>query len=99
MSNNKRIYNVTRGFTLKYKQAVAAIDNCAADWVEEGVSIRDLTLAESIAARVVKAKLREPLPYAELHGVRFEPPAGAEMAHRASRQLVYGAYRFCQESV
>ena len=55
MCNNSRIYNVSRGFTLKHKQALRAIQNCAAEWVVFGESIRDLTLAESIAARKARA--------------------------------------------
>ena len=43
-----------------------------------GVSIRDLTLAESIGRRNQQAQLREPLAFTlELFGLRFEPPATA----------------------
>lgn len=73
MCNNSRIYNVSRGFSLKHKQALRAIENCAATWVEFGVSIRDLTLAESIAARNAQAQAREPLASVEIPGLRFEP--------------------------
>ena len=69
MSNNHRILNVTRGFTLKHKQAVRAIANCACAWVEYGTSIRDLTIAEAITARNEQARVAEPLPLAELPGV------------------------------
>ncbi len=73
MTNNARVTNVTRGYTLKHSQALRAISNCAAAWVEFGVSIRDLTLAESVAARHAQAKLREPLPQAEVPGVIYQP--------------------------
>ena len=72
MSNNKRVLNITRGFTLKHKQACRAVEQCSAEWVEFGVSIRDLTLAESIAKRNIQAKERDPLPYAEIPGLIYQ---------------------------
>ena len=72
MSNNKRVLNITRGFTLKHKQACRAVEQCSAEWVEFGVSIRDLNLAESIAKRNIQAKERDPLPYAEIPGLIYQ---------------------------
>jgi hypothetical protein len=69
MSNNHRVLNLTRGFNMKAKQALRAIEECACEWVVEGESVRDLTLAESIAKRNEQAKLRTPLEFAELPGV------------------------------
>ena len=82
MSNNQRVLNVTRGYTLKHKQALRAVENCSAEWVEFGVSIRDLTLAESISRRNEQAKIREPLPLAEIPGVIFQPPIQANNSDR-----------------
>jgi len=73
MNSNARIYHV-RGFTLKFKQALRGIEECAFGWVEEGKIIRDLTLAESIAARNQQSKLREALPLSELPNLRYEAP-------------------------
>ena len=91
MSNNQRVLNTTRGFSLKHKQACRAVENCSAAWVEYGVSIRDLTLVESIAARNAQVKKREPIPMVEIPGVIFKPPQ-ATQAHYADRyQLVQQA--------
>jgi hypothetical protein len=80
---------------VKHKQALKAIhENCAACWVEEGVSIRNLTLAESIAARNEQAKRREPLEYAEIHGLRYDPPSSGVVATRDERRLIWEAHDF-----
>ena len=68
--------------------------NCAATWAEEGVSIRNLTLAESIAARNEQARLREPLAYAEIHGLRFDPPETGIAATRREGKLLRDAHEF-----
>jgi hypothetical protein len=70
MTNNARITNLSRGFSLKHKQAERAVENCAAAWVEYGVSIRDLTFAEAVQARNTQASNREPLPVAEIPGIK-----------------------------
>ena len=77
MTKNFRVFNVTRGYSLKRSQALRAIAECAAEWVEENISIRDLTLAESIAARNEQARLREPLALADMRHIRVVPPPGA----------------------
>lgn len=74
MAEDSRILNITRGFRLKRSQAYRAIENCACTWVEIGVSVRDLTLAEAISARNEQAKIREPLMYAELPDIMFKGP-------------------------
>ena len=56
MTNN-RVVHVHRGFSLKHKQVLRAVENCAAAWVEFGVSFRDLTPAEgAITARNEQAR-------------------------------------------
>lgn len=73
MTKNRRVFNLSRpGYTLKHRQAERAVAQCAAEWVEYGVSIRDLSLGESIAARNEQARLREPLPSAEIPGLTFD---------------------------
>jgi hypothetical protein len=94
MHPDPRVLNVTRGFRLRLNQASKAVENCACAWVEPGVSIRDLTLAEAIQARVQQAQTREPLPYAEVHGLRFDPPYGTAGAEWQSRLLAYEASVF-----
>lgn len=100
MSNNKRIRNVTRGYWLKQNQALGAIEACAAFWVDpddHSKGIRDLTLAESIAARNEQARMRGSLPYVEVHGLKYEPPAGTERTHYQGRLLAYEASLFAAE--
>lgn len=94
MPKDPRVLNITRSFRLRFNQARKAVENCACAWVEYGVTVRDLTLSESITARVQQAKDREPLPYAEVHGLRFDPPIGMDGAHRQSRLLAYEASLF-----
>lgn len=97
MSSNERIQNITRGYSMRAKQALRGVENCAMAWVEYGVSVRDLTLAESIAARAAQAKDREPLPLSEVFGIKVVPPMGAENAHRESRLLAFEASLFAAE--
>jgi hypothetical protein len=99
MPKDLRVLNITRGFRLRSNQARKAVDNCACAWVEPGISVRDLTLSESIQARMQQAKDREPLPYAEVHGLRFDPPTGAAGASRQSRLLAYEASVFVMTAV
>jgi hypothetical protein len=98
MTNRFPVFNVTKGFPVRYKQAVKAINECAAAWVDYGVSIRDLTLAESISARNQQAALREPLEYSELFGLRYEPRIGGEAKARESNALVWQACKFASEA-
>lgn len=74
MAQDPRVLNITRGFRLKRSQAYRAIENGACAWVDVGVSLRDLTLAESIAYRNEQARMREPLEWAEIPGLVFEGP-------------------------
>jgi hypothetical protein len=97
MQKDPRVLNITRGFRLRFNQACKAVENCACAWVDVGVSIRDLTLAESIAARARQAKDREPLPYSEIHGLKFEAPLGGDVAYRQGRVLAYEASLFVED--
>lgn len=96
MAQTLSVLNVSRGYRLRFNQARRAVDQCAAEWVEVGVSIRDLTLQESVAARAQQAKDREPLPFAEVPGLSFEPATGQAGAHRQSRRLAYEAAIFVE---
>lgn len=96
MTNRFPVFNVSRDYYVRLKQAKRAIEECACAWVEYGVSVRDLTLAESIQARNRQAKLREPLEYAELPGLRFKVPAGSGLTAAESRVLVRAAHQFAE---
>ena len=95
MTKSNRVRNLTRGFTIKRNQALAAIENCAAAWVVEGESVRDLTLAESITKRNEQARNREPLANAEIPGIIFKPCIAGQSATQRSYQLVAAANQFC----
>lgn len=99
MSQDPRILNLTRGFRLKYKQALRAINECACVWVDPGVSVRDTTLAECISLRSKQKKVVEPLGYAELRGVTFKPPIGAQAAYINECRQAFEANKFYSEAV
>lgn len=79
---------------MKRNQALKAVENCACAWVEFGVSVRDLTLAESITARNHQAHTFERLPFAEQPGIIFRPTESAIAATRAGYHLVREANQF-----
>ena len=78
---------------MKFRQAEKAIENCACTWLDYGVTVRDLTLAESIKARNEQASRREPLARAELPNLTFQHPGAAQ-----ERQLAFQAQRFAFEA-
>lgn len=80
---------------MKHKQALRAIENCACVWVTVGETIRDLSLAESIMQRNLQAHNREPLPLAEIHGLKFKQPANAGENAQPNYQLIAQANEFC----
>jgi hypothetical protein len=94
MQKNTRVFNQSRRTWMKHRQAAEAVDNCACAWVEFGVSVRDLNLSESIAARNKRAEMREPLPFAELPGVVFSLGDARAGAVNAERDLMLQANRF-----
>ena len=91
---NSRIVNLTNGCRFKRGYVERALDACAVEWVEMGVSIRNLTPQESIIARNTRARLLEPMPYAELPGIRFDPPSHGIPATRRENILVWEAQNF-----
>jgi hypothetical protein len=70
MGCSTRVVNITNGRHLKRSQARGRVEQCLSAWVEEGYTIRDLTLQETIAAR----NKREPIPFSEIPRLRFEDP-------------------------
>jgi hypothetical protein len=98
LASQKRVLNVTTGHHLKRGAVERAFEACAVDWVEKGVSIRNLTLQESILARRVQALEREPLPYAELHGLSYDPSASGLLASKAGAALIRAAAQFVEQA-
>ena len=95
MTNNKLVFNVTRNYWIKRKHALKGIeDDCTLAWVVERETVRDLTLAEQIAARNEQARRREPLPYAEVAGLRYDPCASGVAATRRENSLLWAAHDF-----
>lgn len=90
MSGNSRVQH-QRGHSMKFRQAVKGVAACALAWVEYGVSVRDLSVAEAIQARNEQASLREPLPFAEIPGLKFDF-ARASVAQE--RKLAWDASKF-----
>ena len=97
MTNNTRISH-DRGFTLKAKQALKAVANGSAMWIEYGVSIRQSTLEEKIAAINKQATEREPIADAEIAGLTFQPPARCAESARNEMRLAWEANKFFSEA-
>lgn len=100
MASNTRVINLTSGCRIKRSQARNRVEQCLSVWIDDGFTIRDLSLAERVTARKEQAKLEEGLfyyvqgkdgkliakPYlAELHGLKYEP----SMQNQASTRLSY----------
>jgi hypothetical protein len=95
MSKRPKVVNITNGHRVKLTQATMAVQNCAAAWVEFGVSIRNLTVAEAIAARNIQARrnLSASLPAAELLECIYEPAPENEASHKEEIRLMREANR------
>jgi hypothetical protein len=90
----RQIVNITSNYRVDYETALMAIEACSAKWVEEGKSIRRLTESEAITARNEQARKRNlrDLPYAEVPGLRFDPPATGIDATKAGASMVWAAH-------
>ncbi|MFC5861075.1 hypothetical protein ACFPT7_02085 [Acidicapsa dinghuensis] len=95
---NTRVFDVdSKGrYTLKFSQVEKRVADCLLAWVVKGVSFRKLTPAEAVRARNEAARLREPLPFAELPGLLYRPAAGREAGTRLQRTRAVEANRFAQ---
>lgn len=99
MASRAYVFNVTKQCYVRYSRALKSMkEACATTWVEEGVSIRDLTLAESIIARNEQARIREPLADEEIRGLQFTPPTNGAQAYRDSKRLAWDANQFALDS-
>jgi hypothetical protein len=83
-----RILNITRGYHMSAQRASRGVAECSFAWVEQGVSVRNLTLAESVAARATQEKVYDPLPYSEIPGIKF--------SGSTDYALVADAHKFCE---
>ena len=68
-------------------------------WVIFGETVRDLTYAEAVQARNQQAAEREPLAYAELPGITFKPPIGAQATHMIEVKRAFEANKFFTDAV
>lgn len=99
MTNNHLVLNVTRNYWIKRKHALKGVEqDCTLAWVVDRETVRDLTLSEQLQARSIQAKLREPLPYAEIHGLKFDPPASGVAATRRESKLMWEAHDFIRQA-
>jgi hypothetical protein len=98
MASPKRVLNVTNGFQYKRGAVERAIEACSVAWVEYGVSVRSLAVAESIEARNDQARRREPLPFAELPGVKYEPCIAGKEATGREGKLLWEAHDFVMQA-
>ena len=87
MAQPRKIVNITRGLHWKFRRAERAVFECACAWVQYGVSVRDLNLAESIQMRNKQAADREPLAYAEIPGLVYSGSTDYSLV-RAAHQFV-----------
>lgn len=94
MGSHAKIVNLSNGHRIKHSRAIRLIDQCAAVWAVPHVSIRNLTVSEMVKARSEQAKLQEPLPYAEVHGLRYDPSMNGVEASRRERGLIWEAHDF-----
>jgi len=78
MCAHGKVLNISTNQRIKRSQARNRVEQCLSAWVEDGLSIRDLTLAERVAARSEQARLRaleaEVLTGPEVGGCRFVRP-------------------------
>lgn len=99
MASHSRVFNLTSGCRIKRSQALGRIAHCLSEWVEPGVSIRNLTLAETVARRSAQARLEEPLPLAEIPGLIYRPSPTAEISTQHEQKLARIANQFAAEAV
>lgn len=98
MASHKRILNTTNGFHYKRGAVERALEACSVEWVEHGVSVRTLDLNESRIARIEQANRREPLPFAEIPGIKFVPPVNGVQATGREGKLLWEAHDWAMQA-
>ena len=111
MGTHAKVLNTTSNMHIKRSQALRRIDQCISTWVDS-FTIRDLSLAERVQYRSEQARLQQGLEYfvegkdgklvakpffAEIPGLKFEPPAYAQESTRREHQLAAEANKFVVE--
>ena len=99
MASSARVCNIANGFPMKLSKIRRRVEQCLSTFVDDNGDTkreteyyRDLSLAETVRARSEQARLREPLEYAELPGLRFDHPAA-----RVEAMVAAMATRFAAE--
>src|SRR5512146_2753181 len=99
--HNHRVLNLTRRCHIKLSQAVARIEAHTCEWVERGVSFRELTLSEVLAIRASQQEAARALPYRnlsnELPGLIFVPPEADRYKFRTRYPLLRQAAEMLQQ--
>jgi hypothetical protein len=99
-SSDTRILNLSRNCRLKRHQAESKISAGVAIWVERGLSIRELTIAEVIAYRIERANDAETHPGglapSEVFGLVWQPPITNQRHYTETRNLLRQAREFAQ---
>ncbi|WP_348269734.1 hypothetical protein P8936_16425 [Edaphobacter paludis] len=99
-----RVLHVQRGFRMSKVYAEQVMrDHCTITWLNrDELTVRDTTDEERIALRAEqeqRTRLLEPLAFAEIHGIKFEPPASGLAASKRSGKLLWAAHEFVMSSV
>lgn len=98
---NEHFFNVSRNCYIERTQAMNRI-GLNMDWVQEGVSVRELSLAEMVALRSQEARSnggRGPLGRAELSHCIWEPPERDRYTQGERQALVWQAYQFYRDPI
>ena len=74
MPKAPRIFNTTRKFHMSLTRALRGMENGAWTWEVEGETVRNLTPLESWSFNKEQATMREPLPYSEIPGLKYQGP-------------------------
>lgn len=88
---------------MKHSQAVKAVEQCACEWVEYGISVRSLTIMEQREKLANRTRLHEVarpenLPYAELPWLIYRPAEASAAADRKERALAIEADEFFRQA-
>lgn len=98
MASHKSVVHTQRGFRMSKNYAEQVMrDHCSITWVIKGETIRDTTDEERLELRAKQTKaekLLEPMGYAEIPGLRYEPPTSGIAATRRENSLLWAAHEF-----
>jgi len=95
MTKNSRVIHSTRGYAMKFGQVQKRMaENCCFVWVIYGETFRDATILEAANMRKEQAKLAEPLPFAEIPGLIYQPSASSLASTRQRFPLIRQAHEF-----